>query len=388
MNRKSEILKFKIPFNKPYLTSKELGYISHAHSIGQLSGDGYYTHRCHKWLEKNLKTKKALLTTSCTSAMDMMAILIDIKSGDEVIMASFTFPSTANSIVLRGGIPVFVDIRPDTLNINEKLIEGAITAKTKAIFVVHYAGVGCEMDKILQIAKKHNLYVLEDAAQGFLAKYKNKYLGTIGDMGAYSFHETKNITSGEGGALLINNSIFVERAEIIREKGTNREQFFKGLIDKYTWVDIGSSYLPGEMVSAFLFAQFENVKKITKRRIKIWNHYHQSFKNLEKKGFLRRPVTPKNIEFNGHLYYLLLKNQDIRDNLIGYLKKKNILSVFHYLPLHSSPAGKKYGRFVGDMNTTDKVSETIIRLPLFFDLTYSEVEYIVKSVHSFFKKWK
>ena len=386
MNRKSEFLKFKIPFNKPHLTHKEMGYISHAHAIGQLSGDGFYTKKCHLWLEKNLDTKKALLTHSCTAAMEIMAILINIKAGDEVIMPSFTFSSTANAIVLRGGVPVFVDIRPDTLNLDEKLIEKAITPQTKAIFVVHYGGVSCEMNKILQIAKNHNLYVLEDAAQGFLAKYNDKYLGTIGDMGAYSFHETKNIISGEGGALLINNPMFIERAEIIREKGTNREQFFRGEVDKYTWVDIGSSYLPGEMIAAFLMAQFEKVKEITNRRIKIWNNYHKSFKNLEEKGLLRRPIIPKNVEYNGHLYYLILKSLKMRDSIIKYLKKRSILAIFHYIPLHSSPAGKKYGRFIGDMSITNKTTDTIVRLPLFFDMTDSEVKYVVQSVKDFFKK--
>lgn len=385
MNKKLEFLKYKIPFNKPYLTNKEMVYIHNAHSIGQLSGDGFYTQKCHQWLEKNIITKKAFLTHSCTAAMEMMTILIDIKRGDEVIMPSFTFSSTANAVVLRGGVPVFVDIRPDTLNINEQLIEEAITSKTKAIFVVHYGGIGCEMNVIQKIAKKYKLFLLEDAAQGFLSKYKGKNLGTIGDMGTFSFHETKNIISGEGGALLINNSSFIERAEIIREKGTNRTQFLKGVVDKYTWVDVGSSYLPGEMIAAFLMAQFEKAKVITKRRIKIWNNYHESFKSLEESGYLRRPFIPESVEYNGHLYYLLLESLTIRDKFIEFLRRKSILSIFHYIPLHSSPAGKKYGRFVGNMVVTKKISDTLIRLPLFFGLTDSEAEYITKSINDFFK---
>lgn len=375
----------KIPFNKPHLTYKEMGYISHAHSLGQLSGDGYYTKKCHMWLEKNLKVKKALLTTSCTSAMDMMAILLDIKKGDEIIMPSFTFPSTANAVVLRGGIPVFVDIRPDTLNIDERLIEEAITPKTKAIFVVHYAGVSCEMDTIKKIAKKYKLWLLEDAAHAILSTYKGQFLGTIGDMGAYSFHETKNVTSGEGGALLINNPKFIERAEIIREKGTNRNQFFRGQVDKYTWVDLGSSYLPGEIIAAFLMAQLENAKEITRKRVEIWKSYHTHLKNLEDEGYLRRPIVPKDCEHSGHLYYILVDSLEVRNKLISYLKKKNMLAVFHYIPLHSSPAGKRYTKLVGNMSVTNKTSTILIRLPLFYGITNKEVEYIVKSIRDFFK---
>lgn len=377
---------FKIPFNKPHLTSKELTYISYAHSSGQLSGDGYYTGKCHDWLEKNLTVKKALITTSCTSAMDMMAILINIKPGDQVIMPSFTFSSTANAICLRGGTPVFVDIRADTLNLDENLIEEAITPKTRAIFAVHYAGVGCEMDKIKAIAKKYNLYILEDAAQGFLAKYKDRYLGTIGDMGAFSFHETKNVTSGEGGALLINNPKFIGRAEIIREKGTNRNQFFRGEVDRYTWMDIGSSYLPGEITAAFLLAQLKKANKIHTKRIKIWNHYHQRLKHLEEGGYLRRPIIPQSIEHNGHLYYILTENAIVRNGLINFLKRKGVLAIFHYIPLHSSPAGKRYGRSAGKMKNTDFISDTLIRLPLFYSLNESQMEYIIKQITNFFKK--
>lgn len=377
---------FKIPFNKPHLTHKEMGYISHAYSLDQLSGDGFYTKKCHAWLEKNLKVKKALLTTSCTSAMDMMAILIDIKHGDEVIMPSFTFSSTANAVVLRGGIPVFVDIRANTLNIDENLIEEAITPQTKAIFTVHYGGVGCEMDKIKAIAKKYNVFVLEDTAQGFWAKYKDQYLGTIGDLGAFSFHETKNVTSGEGGALLVNNPRFVERAEIIREKGTNRSKFFRGEVDKYTWMDIGSSYLPGEITAAFLMAQLEKAHQMTKKRMLVWNKYYMYLEGLEKSGFIKRPTVPKDCQHNGHLFYILTKNLKIRDKLIEFLKKRGILTVFHYVPLQSSPAGKKFSRHIGHMSITNNTSDTLIRLPIFYDITYKEVEYVVKSIESFFKQ--
>lgn len=386
MNKILELLKFKIPFNKPHLTHKEMGYINHAHSLGQLSGNGFYTKKCHDWLERSFSTKKALLTNSCTAAMEMMAILMNIKQGDEIVMPSFTFSSTANAVVLRGGIPVFVDIRPDTLNINEQLIENAITKKTKAIFVVHYAGVGCEMDKIKSIAKKHKLFVLEDAAQGILSKYKDQYLGTIGDMGAFSFHETKNIISGEGGALMVNNPAYIERAEIIREKGTNRDQFFRGQVDKYTWVDLGSSYLPGEITAAFLLAQFEQAHELTKKRLNIWTRYNKNLSELEKRGVLKRPMIPSYCEYNGHLFYIITENLKTRNKLIDFLKKRGILSVFHYIPLHSSPAGKKYARFIGDMGVTDKISETLLRLPLFYDITEKEIDYIVESIYDFFKK--
>lgn len=378
----------KIPFNRPHLTEKEFKYIKDAHSRWWLAGDGYYTKKCSIWLERKIVTKRALLTNSGTSALDIIAILADIKPSDEVIMPSFNFPSTANAAVLRRGVPVFVDIHPDTLNINEILIENAITPRTKAIFVVHYAGVGCEMDKILQIAKKHNLLVLEDAAHSFLAKYKNRYLGTIGDMGAFSFHETKNITSGEGGALLINNPKFIERAEIIREKGTNRTKFYRGEVDKYTWIDIGSSYLPSEITAAFLMAQLERAFQITKKRIRIWNKYNDALKHLEKKGYIKRPVIPDGCEHNGHLYYILVENLIVRNGLINFLKKRKISAPFHYVPLHSSPAGRKFGRFVGNMTITRKVSNNLLRLPLFYDLKENEVDHIVKSIYDFFKKIK
>lgn len=373
-----------IPFNKPHLTNKELGYIMDAHARGSLAGDGYYTKRCHEWIEKNIGGRKALLTHSCTGALEMMAILARIQPGDEVIMPSFTFVSTANAFVLRGGIPVFIDIRPDTLNMNELLIEEAITLKTKAIVPVHYAGVGCEMDFIMKIAKNNNLFVLEDAAQGFLSKYKGRNLGTIGDMSAFSFHETKNVISGEGGALVLNKKRFIERAEMIREKGTNRTKFFRGQVDKYTWVDIGSSYLPGEIVAAFLYAQLENAREINKKRVKIWNYYHERLADLEKKGLLRRPIIPGSCEHNGHLYYILVNDLKTRTKLISYLKTKNIMTVFHYIPLHSAPAGKIHARTSGTLSVTDQVSDTLVRLPMFYDLEDDNIELVISSVTKFF----
>lgn len=386
MDKRFRYLKTKIPFNRPHLTHKEMGYISRAYSLGQLSGDGFYTKKCHEWIEKNIGCEKCLLTHSCTAALEMMAILSDMKPSDEAIMPSFTFVTTANAFVLRGAVPVFVDVRPDTLNINEKLIENAITSKTKAIVVVHYAGVGCEMDTINKIAKRHKLLVLEDAAQGLLSKYKGQYLGALGHMGAFSFHETKNVITGEGGALLINDLRFVERAEIVREKGTDRSKFFRGEVNKYAWVDIGSSYLPGEIIAAFLMAQLEHAKEITRRRVKVWEKYHEYFQDLEEASYIRRPIVPRICEHNGHLYYLLVDNLKIRNRLMDFLKRRDILTVFHYVPLHSSPAGRKYARYIGNMKVTNGVSDTLLRLPLFYDLTDSEVEYVAKSVGDFFKR--
>jgi dTDP-4-amino-4,6-dideoxygalactose transaminase len=353
-----------IPFNKPYISGKELFHISQAHENGQLAGDGEYTRKCHKLLESKFNCHKSLLTHSCTAALEMTAILADLQSGDEVIMPSYTFVSTANAFVLRGAIPVFVDIRPDTLNIDETLVEAAITKRTRAIVPVHYAGVGCEMDKLKEISKKHQLLLIEDAAQGVMAKYKGKPLGSIGDLGCFSFHETKNVISGEGGALLINNPKFAERAEIIREKGTNRSQFFRGQVDKYTWVDIGSSYLPGEIIAAFLYAQLEEAEKITAQRMIIWNQYHTFLEPLEKAGKIRRPIIPDYCEHNAHMYYILVDNLSIRTKLIEHLKSKEISSVFHYVPLHSSPAGMKYARVHGNMDLTDSCSDRLIRLPI------------------------
>lgn len=378
---------FKIPFNKPPLTGKELEYIKQAHEIGQFSGDGFFTKKCNQWIENNIGARKSLLTHSCTAALEMMAILADLRLGDEVIMPSYTFVSTANAFVMRGAVPVFVDIREDTLNINEKLIESAITPNTKAIVVVHYAGVGCEMDEILKIAKKYNLLIFEDAAQGILAKYKDKYLGAIGDLGAFSFHETKNIASGEGGAILINNPKYSERAEIIREKGTNRNQFFRGQVDKYTWVDIGSSYLPGEIIAAFLAAQLEEAQNLTRKRVEIWNNYHRQLAELEKCGYLRRPIVPDNCEHNGHMYYVLLDDLERRTKLIDFLKQQDILSVFHYIPLHSSPAGRKFGRAIGDMKITDSTTDRLLRLPLFYELSNRDIEFVIGSIKNFYIKF-
>lgn len=354
-----------IPFNKPYLTGKELHYIAEAHARGQLAGDGYFTKKCNAWLEEKTGCHKALLTHSCTAALEMAAILADIQPGDEVIMPSYTFVSTANAFVLRGGVPVFVDIREDTLNIDERLIEAVITPRTKAIVPVHYAGVGCEMDTIMAIARNHNLLVIEDAAQGVMASYKGRPLGSIGDLGCYSFHETKNIIAGEGGALLVNNPAFAERAEIIREKGTNRSQFFRGQVDKYTWVDIGSSYLPGELIAAFLWAQMEEADPITAKRLEIWNHYHHAFEILEASGRLRRPVIPAGCEHNAHMYYLLLEDIDDRTNFIASMGKNEINCVFHYVPLHSASffEHRYYNPCFGQLETTAKASARLVRLP-------------------------
>jgi len=372
-----DINKKPIPFNKPYMTGKELVYIEEAYKNGQLAGDGPFTKRCHEWLENKIGCKKALLTHSCTAALEMSAILIDIQPGDEIIMPSYTFVSTANAFVLRGGVPVFVDIRKDTLNIDEALIEGAITSKTRAIVPVHYAGVACEMDAILEIAKKYNLMIIEDAAQGIGATYNGRPLGSIGDIGVLSFHETKNIISGEGGALLVNNHKLCGRAEIIREKGTNRSKFFRGQVDKYTWVDIGSSYLPGEVIAAFLWAQLEEEEYITSRRLALWNNYHENFKNLENIGVLKRPIIPDDCLHNGHMYYLVLPSLHKRDKLIQKMNKYSIGCVFHYVPLHSSPAGRLYGRVYGKLNTTEEMSDRLVRIPFWIDLSESAKKDIV-----------
>jgi dTDP-4-amino-4,6-dideoxygalactose transaminase len=372
-----------IPFNKPFLTGGEINYITDAHARGKLSGDGHYTKLCSTWLESNTGTKKALLTHSCTASLEMAAILADILPGDEVIMPSFTFVSTANAFVLRGGVPIFVDIRSDTLNIDESQIESAITSKTKAIVVVHYAGVACEMDAIMAIARKHNLIVIEDAAQAILSNYKGKPLGSIGDIGCLSFHETKNIISGEGGALLINNPALVERAEIIREKGTNRSQFFRGDVDKYTWIDIGSSYLPGEIIAAFLYAQLQNAEVITKSRLAIWDKYHEGFSDLEVDNLLRRPIFSKDAEHNAHMYYLILPTAKDQIRFIDDMRDRGINCVFHYIPLHSSGAGLKYGRAQGNCNVTSDVSGRLVRLPMWVGVD-AYCDQILAEVHNFF----
>ena len=375
----------QIPFNRPPVKGRELAYLEQALAGRQLSGDGPFTKRCHEWLKTKLGTKGALLTHSCTAALEMAAILGDLEPGDEVIMPSFTFVSTANAVALRGAVPVFVDIRPDTLNLDENLIEAAITSKTKAIDVVHYAGVGCEMDRILEIANAKNLMVVEDAAQAVLAKYKGRYLGTIGHLGALSFHETKNVVSGEGGALLINDPKLSDRAEIIREKGTNRSQFFRGQVDKYTWVDIGSSFLPSELNAAVLLAQLEIAHEINDERMAVWNRYHAAFKDLEAQGKFRRPFVPEHCEINGHMYYLLARSLEERTALINHLKAQGIAAVFHYVPLHSAPAGRKFARTHGSLATTDTVSETLVRLPLWAGLSSEQADKVIEAVHAFYR---
>jgi dTDP-4-amino-4,6-dideoxygalactose transaminase len=370
----------KIPFNKPFMTGKEISYIAEAYSNGILAGDGPLTKKCHQWIEVKTGCAKALLTHSCTAALEMAAILADIQPGDEVIMPSYTFVSTANAFVLRGGIPVFVDIRPDTLNIDESKIEAAITSKTKAIVPVHYAGLGCEMDIIMDIAKRHNLLVIEDAAQGVMSSYKGRALGSIGHLGCYSFHETKNVISGEGGALLVNDPELVLRAEIIREKGTDRSRFFRGEVDKYTWQEVGSSFLPGELIAAFLLAQLDDAQEITNKRLDIWNVYHDAFETLEQKGLLRRPIISNDCMHNAHMYYILLDSVDKRTALIAELKKIDIHAVFHYVPLHSSPAGQKYGRVNGSMSFTNDLSSRLLRLPLWVGLFGDQQKLVIEAV--------
>lgn len=346
------------------MTGKELVYIAQAQANGDLAGDGEFTKKCHAWLEKKTGSHRALLTHSCTAALEMAAILADIKPGDEVIMPSYTFVSTANAFVLRGGVPVFVDIRSDTLNIDEKLIEAAITPRTKAVVPVHYAGIGCEMDAIMEIAHRHNLLVIEDAAQAIMSTYKGRPLGAIGHMGAYSFHETKNITSGEGGALLINDPRFAARAEIIREKGTNRSQFFRGQVDKYTWCDIGSSFLPGELIAAFLWAQMEEAAQITRRRLDIWVAYYEALAPLVAAGKICLPTIPDGCQHNAHMFYALFPDLDTRTRVIAHLKAADIYAVFHYVPLHDSPAGLMHGRTACDMAVTHFTANRLLRLPL------------------------
>ncbi|MBN8506087.1 MAG: dTDP-4-amino-4,6-dideoxygalactose transaminase [Burkholderiales bacterium] len=368
-----------IPFNKPYMTGKELWNIAQAHAKGHLAGDGGFTKQCHRWLEQHTGCDKALLTHSCTAGLEMAALLADLQPGDEVIMPSFTFVSTANAFALRGAVPVFVDVRPDTLNLDERLVEAAITPKTRAIVPVHYAGVPCEMDALMDIARRHGLLVIEDAAQGLGSSYKGRALGAIGDLAALSFHETKNIIAGEGGALLVNNERFAERAEIIREKGTNRSQFFRGQVDKYTWVDIGSSYLPSELIAAFLLAQFDEVRDITQRRLAIWKNYHEAFAGLEAAGTLRRPIVPAHCEHNAHMYYLLLPGLAERTQLIEQMKARSVQAVFHYIPLHSAPAGRRYGRVgsaSGELPVTSDISDRLVRLPLWLGLEERQAEVI------------
>jgi dTDP-4-amino-4,6-dideoxygalactose transaminase len=370
-----------IPFNKPYLTGNELENIQAAYQLGKLAGDGDFTQHCHTWLEEYSGCKKALLTHSCTAALEMCAILADIRPGDEVIMPSYTFVSTANAFVLRGGTPVFVDIREDTLNLDESLVEAAISPKSKAIVAVHYAGVSCNMRVLRDIADRHGLILIEDAAQGLMSFYEGHPLGSLGDLAAISFHETKNVISGEGGALLINKPEFMGRAEIIREKGTNRSKFFRGEVDKYTWVDIGSSYLPGELIAAFLYAQLRRAKQITQERLHIWEIYHRSLESHEQRGLIRRPIISPECLHNGHLYYILLGSQIERDRLISLLRSDGINSVFHYVPLHSSPAGKRYGKVLDDLIVTDDLANRLVRLPLWLGLdTQSVLDRVTRSL--------
>lgn len=374
-----------IPFNRPAFVGKEQEYLLSLIGDGQLSGDGKFTKYCHSWFEEQLKCAKALLTPSCTHALENAALLLDILPGDEVIMPSYTFVSTANAFVLRGAKIVFVDIRPDTMNIDERLIESAITEKTKAIVPVHYAGVACEMDAIMDIAGRHNLYVVEDAAQGMMATYKNKPLGTIGHQGAYSFHETKNYTSGgEGGLLIINDETFKERAEIIREKGTNRSQFFRGAVDKYSWVDIGSSYLPSELQAAYLFAQLESVSMINANRLESWEKYQMMLKPLHEKGCLELPLIPKHCGHNAHMFYIKVKDLGERTMLLEFLRSREIHAVFHYVPLHSSSAGKIYGKFHGEDKFTTTESERLIRLPIYYNIPEEFIDSVVNSLYVFF----
>lgn len=376
----------QIPFNLPHMTGKELHNIAVAHFNGILAGDGPFTKRCHGWLEDRTRCARALLTHSCTAALEMAALLLDIRPGDEIIMPSYTFVSTANAFVLRGGVPVFVDIREDTLNLDELLIESAITPRTRAIVPVHYAGVSCEMDTIMAIAQKHGLKVVEDAAQGVMSTYKGRSLGTIGDFGAYSFHETKNVISGEGGALLVNNADMILRAEIIREKGTDRSRFFRGEVDKYTWQEVGSSYLPGELIAAFLWAQFEEADRITNERLALWQRYHELLEPLEAYGSLRRPIVPADCQHNAHMYYVLLHENVSRQSVLDNLKREGVNSVFHYVPLHSSPAGQRYGRAHGAMYNTVSLSERLLRLPLWVGMSIEQHESVVSALRDAINK--
>ncbi len=374
-----------IDFNIAPFTGNELEYIKQAVENHKICGDGEFTKRCSRWLEERTGIPKVLLTTSCTHATEMAALLCDIQPGDEVIMPSYTFVSTADAFVLRGATVVFVDIRPDTMNIDEGLIEDAITERTKAIVPVHYAGVACEMDTIMEIARRHDLKVVEDAAQGVMSTYKGKSLGTIGDYGCYSFHETKNYSMGEGGALLIHDASKIEDAEIIREKGTNRSKFFRGQIDKYTWMNVGSSYLPSELNAAYLWAQLEQAEQINDRRLAIWNHYNEELECLEKQEYIRRPVIPDGCTHNAHMFYIKAKDLDTRTRLITFLKEQGIQAVFHYIPLHTAPAGQKFGRFHGNDIYTTKESEALVRLPLFYSLEDAQVEYIIDKVKEFYR---
>lgn len=378
--------KIKIPFNKPFIAGKEFLYIAQAVTENHhAAGDGPFTKKCQTWLEERLGCRKVLLTHSCTAALEMSAILADIRPGDEIIMPSYTFVSTAGSFALRGGVPVFIDIRPDTLNMNEQLIESAITSRTKVIVPVHYAGVSCEMDIIMDIARRHNLFVIEDAAQGIMSTYKGRQLGSIGHLGACSFHETKNIISGEGGALFVNDEKFVERAEIIRDKGTNRSSFFRGQVEKYTWVDMGSSYLPSDMIAAFLYAQMENADQIIAKRNLIYSLYMEGLRPLAEKGYIQLPFTLTDCCSNGHIFYIITRSLKERMALAQFLREQGILALFHYVPLHSSPAGKLYGRTTGTLEVTQKVSDCLLRLPLYHEMSKEDVRSVTGNIKKFYK---
>jgi len=375
-----------IPFNKPCFVGTEFQYIKEAIESEKLCGDGSFTRRSSVLLERIIASKKVLLTTSCSHALDMSALLLEIKPGDEVIMPSFTFVSTANAFALRGAKVVFIDIRPDTMNMNEKLIESAITKKTRAIVPVHYAGVACEMDTINAIADEHDLKVIEDAAQGLHSYYKDQPLGTLGDLGSFSFHETKNYVCGEGGALSVNDPAYIEKAEIIREKGTNRSRFFRGQVDKYTWVDLGSSYLMSELNAAYLFGQLERYDEINTNRLQTWDFYNENMKDLSEKGFIDIPIIPDYCIHNAHMYYIKARDLTERTKLINFLRERDIIAVFHYLPLHSSPAGRKYGEFMGEDSWTTMESERLLRLPLFYGMNSDQREAVVDSINDFYKK--
>ena len=375
-----------IPFNKPHMTGRELYYIAQAHFNQMLAGDGPFTKRCHAWLEAKTGCRRALLTNSCTAALELSALLLDIQPGDEVILPSFTFVSTANAFALRGAVPVFVDVRGDTLNLDERLVEAAITRRTKAIVPVHYAGVGCEMDTLLAIAQQHALSVVEDSAQGVMACYKGRPLGSLGHLGAYSFHETKNVISGEGGALLVNDPQYVDRAEVLREKGTDRSRFFRGEIDKYTWQDIGSSFLPGELIAAFLWAQLEEAESVTQGRLRSWQIYHDLLAPLEDQARLRRPIVPAECSHNAHMYYILLPDTPTRDGLMHELRGRGIYAVFHYVPLQSSPAGRRLGRTPQELPVTESVAGRLLRLPLWSGISVDEQATVVSAIADYLQR--
>ena len=376
-------MQYKIPFNKPFIAGKELDYIAQAVSLGQIAGDGFYTESCAGLLEGRFGIAKALLTPSCTAALEMSTILCELGPGDEVILPSYNFVSTANAIVRQGGRPVFVDVRPDTLNLDEDVVEAAVTSRSKAIFPMHYAGVGCNMDRIMETADQHGLWVVEDAAQGVHSYYRDRALGSIGHLGTYSFHETKNYICGEGGALCINRPELIERAEIIRDKGTNRQQFFRGEVDKYTWVDVGSSYLLSEICSAFLFAQLENLERITERRRQIFEAYWERLKPLEAEGLLRMPRVPAECTTNFHMFYILLPDDGVRDQLMAHLRRQGILAVFHYVPLHLSPMGRRFGYKENDLPVTEDLSARLLRLPFYYGLSQDEIETVLEEISGF-----